>query len=75
MTNESRLPLPYEGGFCTRREHVVTTDEQGTRRQIAPDDECNYACDCGVAMIGNGFVEIRFGLLDHRFPAREALGA
>jgi hypothetical protein len=53
---------PYDGDACTRRNHVVP----GTK--IDPSDTRLFACDCRCAMIGNGFVEIRFGLLPHRFP-------
>lgn len=56
-----RKPEPYAGTLCTRRDHH-------TRQTIAEDDKRRYACDCGLTMIGNGHVEIRYGLLAYLYP-------
>lgn len=61
-------PPPYGGGYCTRRDHVVIRNDEGDVQTIKTTDDRLWRCDCGVAMIGNGRVEIRFGLLDVRFP-------
>lgn len=58
-------PPPYDGHACTKRDHVVS----GVK--IDPSDERLWKCDCGCTMIGNARVEIRFGLLPHRFPEAE----
>jgi hypothetical protein len=53
--------LPYDGSVCTKRDHAIG-------RTISGDDTRLHACDCGCAMVGNGRVEIRFGLIPLRFP-------
>lgn len=55
-------PQAYSGSLCSRRVHVVAS---GT---IAESDTRRHRCDCGLTMIANGNIEIRFGLLSHLFP-------
>lgn len=64
------FPPPFDGGTCTRREHVVSKYHDGRDevRTIAEDDDRRHRCDCGLVMLGNGHVEIRYGLLPHLFP-------
>lgn len=58
---------------CTRREHVVSKHEVGSDvLTIAEDDQRRFRCDCGLVMIGNGHVEIRFGLLERLFPEADS---
>lgn len=52
---------PYDGGLCTKRDHVV----RGGRR---PRPDLLHACDCRCVLVGDDRVEIRFGLLPGRFP-------
>lgn len=61
---------PFDHKSCTYREHVVSKygDEREDVLTIAEDDPRRFRCDCGLLMIGNGHVEIRFGLLPHLFP-------
>ena len=56
-----KVPTPYTGSICTRRDHARRGDipEKDTRR---------HRCDCGLVMIGSGHVEIRFGLLPELYP-------
>lgn len=61
-------PAPYDGGICTRRNHVVTKNDEGELLLIETTDDRLYRCDCGCMMIANGHAEIRFGLLPFRFP-------
>jgi hypothetical protein len=52
----------YTGTVCTKREHRIDGN-------IDSVDERRFACDCRSVMIGNGHIEIRYGILDRRFPS------